>query len=165
MAWTIDIRVAHDFILAGGGESIRTFMVGYKMFDKRMHGAQMVDDFLDYCHKVTSLSVNEDLGWIWAERFGGRFELLEIATTHSALDAIGKYCASLRELTVHSYLLWNDLEYDGDGSLCAGSARTLESFKFVGSGLHAPHIVGIQATCRAMKRVAIRGNRFNCDAI
>lgn len=54
MAWTNNIRVALEFILGGGGHSIKTLIVGDRIFDKKRDAAKMVDDFHKYCPNVTS---------------------------------------------------------------------------------------------------------------
>lgn len=99
--WTDDIRVAHEFVLAGGRRAIKTLIVGEEMFTNEDHGTRMVDDFLKFCPNVTSLSVCETKA-IWTKKFGGQVEVFELASSLHGLRAVPKYCTSLRSLSVHS---------------------------------------------------------------
>lgn len=101
MGWTDDIRIAHEFILAGRGEPIKSLTVGDKMFDKRRDGAKLVDDFLEYCPNFNALSIC-DKQRMWTKRFGGQLDVLEIATDYNGRSAIPKYCTRLCELTAYT---------------------------------------------------------------
>lgn len=155
MVWTDDIRLAHDFILAGGGSSVTALIIGDKMFRRESDIAKMADEFLRLCPNVTSLSVRDASG-IWARRFGPRVETLEIISADIGLHAIPKYCSRLREITVSSPMIFDrPLPID---SLCDGCAGTLECLNIAGFHLNVEQIRKKQATCRGIRRISVMGN-------
>lgn len=58
MLWTNDISSARRFVLAGGGQSLHTLIVGENMYAEGS-GTEIVDDFLSICPNAKSLSVEE----------------------------------------------------------------------------------------------------------
>lgn len=76
MACTNDIRVAYEFIRTGGGDSIKTLILGDGMYDRKRHSVKMVKDFLKYSPNAASLSVSER-GGDWVTKFGRQIETLK----------------------------------------------------------------------------------------
>lgn len=155
MAWTDDIKVAREFVLAGGDQSIKTLIIGDGgMYNKRWHGVKIVSDFLKNCPNVTHLSTTESDG-VWATKFGGQIEYLEMRCKSRGLFAVQRHCTKLREAKIHSRpsVRW----IKSDAALCDGSARTLECLN-LNFGLSIPQIEKIQESCRALKRLFLRGD-------
>lgn len=114
MLWTNDFDVARRFVLAGGGNFLHTIIVGSGIYHEDM-GTDIVDEFLENCPNVKSLSIEDKKG-VWVSRFGGQLEQLEIVT--ETPSAISKTSRNLRVLnmflfggtTTHQTDLW---EYIG----------------------------------------------------
>ena len=68
MLWTEDLDVARSFVLAGGGQYLRTLIVGLS-FDREKSGTQIADDFLCSCPHIKSLSVHASRG-VFVSKFG-----------------------------------------------------------------------------------------------
>jgi len=109
MLWTKDLDVARRFVLAGGGQSLHTVIVGREMYNEDL-GIEIADDFLRNCPNVKSLSIEDKKG-DWLKRFGGQLEHLDIITGSSV--AIAENCTNLRELG----LSLDDLGADDDSML------------------------------------------------
>jgi len=77
--WTSSIDVARKYILAGGGESLETLVVGEHMFKMKRDGDGLINDFVEHCPNVTSLSIAEK-GSSWVSAFGKQLVKLELRT-------------------------------------------------------------------------------------
>jgi len=100
MLSTDDINVARAYILAGGGQALRTLAIGLRMRREEKDDTDIVHDFADNCPNVTSLSIH-DMGTAWVSRFGKQLKKLEFATFSAS--GISQYCTSLRELNLNLY--------------------------------------------------------------
>jgi len=69
--WTNDIVAAHAFVVAGGGEALRTLAMRSDMYERGRDGENLVDDFVNHCPNVTSLSIAEERDTVWTNKFGG----------------------------------------------------------------------------------------------
>lgn len=94
MLWTNDLNVARRFVLAGGGQSLRTIIVGLSVYHEDS-GTEIADDFHKNCPNVRSLGIEDGRG-VWISRFGHQLKELEITTVSP--NVIAKTCNNLREL-------------------------------------------------------------------
>lgn len=92
--WTQDLDVARRFVLAGGGSSLHAIIIGKGIYG-RDDGTEIIDDFMNSCPNVTSLSIEDERG-VWVSKFGGQLEELEMVT--ESYSAISRTSANLREL-------------------------------------------------------------------
>lgn len=152
MLWTNNMEVAHEFILAGGGESIHTLIVGRDMYDETHNGTEVVDTFRAYCPNLAALSVQEK-GCVWTERFGNIISALEIWSPSSL--SVSQHCTGLRELTA---------SFSRNGVAAANLWErvgcTLESLTIGNFGITAEEIpwqIGrIGRYCRNIRRISIQ---------
>jgi len=155
-AWTDDMKVALDFIRAGGGnESIRTLIIGADIGRKRSNGIaiDMADVFLKYCPNVTSLSVAEN-AHAWISTFGPQLESLEVFAEQIVFSrTIPKYCKNLVKLTAHLRAAARSPVIDV--SLNANSC--MESLTIHNFSLPVYQIEKIQESCRLLKRISLLG--------
>lgn len=107
--WTNNIDVARQYVSSGGGESLRTLVVGIGMYVGRSANARLVDDFRKYCPHITSLSIDETRS-TWVDRFAGRLETLEVASRYRTVLDI-RPTPALRELTLDTGSNYFDLAY------------------------------------------------------
>lgn len=150
--WTDSMDKALDFILTGGGESLRTLIIGDEMYDELISGKTIVDVFHRACPNVRSLSVVENFG-VWSSAFAVQLEKLEIASYDPA-GAIPKCCPSLLELSIPDYgngfpntdLI--DVDWESVGS-------KLESLTISGGLLCDEGLARIRENCNKIKRISI----------
>jgi len=153
MLWTKDLHAAHRFVLAGGGQSLHSIIVGDRIHSEDME-TEIVDDFLSNCPNVKSLSI-EDEGrpWIsahWLSRFGRQLEHLDISTVFSG--DILKNCANLRELDL--YLECHEVDFEIDEVIWEQIGGNLECLTL--SGMYPEdHIESIKMHCRNLRRIRI----------
>jgi len=139
MLYTNEMDVARRFVLGGGGQNLRTIIVGAGMYAgdseskselesesdggpdctgdceaDRENEPNIVDDFLKSCPNVISLSVYDEKGE-WASKFGDQLESLEIETDKSS--GIIDSCRNLRELNLYAPHA-EDLQDIGDKLEC-----------------------------------------------
>jgi len=98
---TNDIKVAHAYVLAGGGHALNTLAIGQNVMHKvEAETGGIVEDFFRTCPNVKSLSVHDPRG-AWVSRFGRKLKKLEYSaiSTH----VISQFCSSLEELNVQIF--------------------------------------------------------------
>jgi len=105
--WTKDIKVAHAFALAGGGESLRTLVIGGGMYSRRRDGEDLIDDFVKHCPNVTSLSIEEGMDSVWVSKFTSQLKILEVRG--AVRRNINEHYPALRMLRIRSYFGTQDL--------------------------------------------------------
>lgn len=149
--WTKDISAARSFVLGGGGESIRTLIIGRNMYDEARDGASLVDDFLNACPNVSSMSVIEEYGSSWISKFGKQLEEAEIAG--KTIPKIPPYCPNLRKLTLYS--MYYDINMP---DLWWRIGRNLTSLTIRGVYYEICDIGDIEMHCRNLTRVSIQGS-------
>jgi len=93
--WTDDISVAHAFVVAGGGEYLRTLVIDRDMYKRERDGDNLVDDFVTYCPNMTSLSIEEEWDAVWTKKFGSQLEILEV---HADMVLADKFVLRLEKL-------------------------------------------------------------------
>lgn len=99
--WTSRLGHARAFLLAGGGQSLRTLVVGREIFGRKINGNRSRDvKFIKHCVNLKSVSVAEEDAPLLAP-FENQLENIEVKTT-SPLD-IPLNSDLLRELTLTSF--------------------------------------------------------------
>jgi len=68
--WTQDIAVARAFVVAGGGEALRSIVISRHMYYRERDGQNVVDDFAKYCPNVTSMKIAEEVTWFGRTSYG-----------------------------------------------------------------------------------------------
>lgn len=147
MLWTNNINVAHDFVLAGGGESLRTLIVGRDMYYEYRDGTALVDSFHARCPNLASLSIQEK-GCVWTSRFGEQVKTIEIWTSSSR--SISHYCTNLRELTV----MFSQKLLPGT-KLWENIGPSLETLTIAYNEMLSREIGKIELHCRNIRRISI----------
>lgn len=89
--------MAHRYVHGGGGNAVKTLIVGERMVPKKCANPNIPDDFEQYCPNVTSLNICEYKG-LWTERFGDKTDALKIVRSRDGVRAVAKHCTRLREL-------------------------------------------------------------------
>jgi len=147
MLCTSDIAIAHDFILAGGGEFLHTLIVGRHMYDEKLHGTELVDNFRANCPNLASLSIQEQ-GSVWTSRFGENIEKYEIRTPSSF--SFLRQCTNLREVTAMFPLnvlarpdLWEKI------------GKSLEALALTNSRIPTKVFGSIEKYCRNIRRISV----------
>lgn len=97
--WTDNIDDAISFVAAGGGESLRTLVVGSEIQNME-HGHDFGYYFLKNCPKITSLSIVERGSSSW-DKFGSQLQNLEL---RNGIRLDFPLCSTaLLELTLYAY--------------------------------------------------------------
>jgi len=97
--WTNSIDVAHKYILAGGGEYLKTLVVSIEIHELKKEGEHLIDDFRTHCPNVKSLSIAENDS-AWVNAFGKQLETIEFSTT--ILTHPPQCSITLREFTLNT---------------------------------------------------------------
>jgi len=59
------------------------------MYKRGRDGENLVDDFVNHCPNVTSLSIAEEEDTIWTNKFGNQLETLEVCAGAPKLGKVG----------------------------------------------------------------------------
>jgi len=146
--WTSEIAVAHTFVMAGGGESLRKLVISRDMYKRGRDGTNIVDDFVKHCPNITSLTIAEKCGTIWANKFGSQLEILEI-DADGPID-ISEDAPALREL--------NMAAYKGNSDLLRRIGGKLERLVINDASWQGDNNVGlIEQHCPNLKSISLYG--------
>jgi len=149
MLSTTDINVARAYILAGGGQALRTLAVGLHMYIEE-DGVCIVHDFAANCPNIVSLSVHER-GQDWVSRFGKQLKKLQIST--NSTQTISRCFSSLYELNLRLRTT-----EEGDAAFWEHVGDKLEKLSLrCDSNLSVDHIAIIQKNCRNIRHLDIFG--------
>lgn len=93
--WTNNITVANAFVQAGGGETLKTLVVGCVMYDKKRDGQDLVYDLLRNFPNLKSFSI-DDRDSPQVINIGGKLEKLELIYNSSLDNYLD--CTAVRQL-------------------------------------------------------------------
>lgn len=153
--WTDSIDVAHDFVLGTAGESLRAIFIGDGMYDELRNGRDLVDNFVDACPNVRSLSIVEKCGG-WASAFAMQVERLEVVSNNPEC-AIPNYCPALVELNLCNKSNYaNDFPYLHISGINWDHVGTkLESLTLTGFLHSEDELNRIRMACKGLKHIDI----------
>lgn len=153
--WTNDIWKARQYVLAAGGDSLETLVIGIGMYMHMDAGPRatatlaLVDDFRRYCPNVISLSIDETRS-TWVNRFSGQLETLEVTSRYRNVLDIHP-TPMLRALTLDTGSDYFDLSF----SRCA--IGRLETLVIFGGTIPNNQYDDIRRYCPNLKRISMQG--------
>lgn len=148
--WTNDVEVARRFLLAGGGQSLHTLIVG-RFISIQKYGTAMADRFLSNCPNLKSLTIH-DIRGVWVSMFGSQLEELEIEIENPSI--ISRHCPSLRALT-----LSNRRNVVADRDFWSNIGTRLESLTLGSINSEGGELESITTHCRNLRRISININQ------
>jgi len=143
--WTNSIDAAREFILAGGGEYLKTLVLDCGLWGTE----EMVRDFLKNCPNVTSLSTSYD-GNSLVKKFGSQLETLEVMNDTGYNYRI--YSTTLRDLTMD-----RPSQDTGKRNLWKRIGRGLERLVISKRICAKNEVDNIKQHCRNLKSISIKG--------
>jgi len=112
-------------------------------------GENLVDDFVNHCPKVTSLSVGEDGDTVWTNKFGSQLEILEVSA--GVPISIPEHPPALRELTMDTYV--------GNWDLLRAIGGSLERLVInMMNGYHGDEAGKIKLHCPNLKSISLHNH-------